>query len=495
MIISRLRMRLLGIIICSVLLPGQAISQQIRLDLQQTIDIARLRSLDSKVAEYAYKSGFWNFNAFRSGFYPAVSFSGTVPSYNHSIQRITLPSGQDIFVPSNQAYTSFNLFVTQQVALTGGIFSMYSSLNRIDLFGGGIKSHQYSTIPVSLSYSQNSIGYNGIKWQGKIAPLLFEESNRSYWEAQENISLTVISIFFNLLQAQNQYLIDAQNMASADTLLKITETKYQIGTRDKNDLLRARLNFMSALDNLTHDKVTVELNRQNFVKYLNLPLKDSVVLSIPDNADFFPVDPELALHKASENRQKVIEFRRRRLEAEQNLAAARSSVSPTIGINANIGYSQVNRDFKVAYSDLLNQQSVALQVNVPILNWGVNKARIKKARADLELAKNMIEQDEMAFENEILFQTMQWSMLSVQLNSAKEAKAIAMERFELVKQHYLANTIGFTEYDIALREKDAAINAYTDNLRNYWNLYFTLRKLTLFDFKTMNGLLKIKSPE
>jgi len=470
-------------------------SQGLTLSLDNAIGLAKGQSLDFKMAQYAYKSGFWNYSSFRASLFPAVSLVGTIPSYNRSIQRVTLPTGQDIFVPSNQAYSTLSLSLTQQVGLTGGTLSVYSSLSRIDLFGKSLSSHQYSTVPVSISYSQGMVGYNPIKWQKKAVPLIFEESQRSYYEARENICLSVVRLYFALLQAQDQVRLDEQNAISADTIVKVTKDRFYLGTRTKDDLLRAELDLLEQRKNISRDKVFLEQARQNFVQYLHLPAGDSVVLHAPEDVVFFPVSLTLAMEKASANRQKVVEFRRRRLEAEQNLASAKAAAAPVISVFGNLGYSQTDKQFLRSYSDLLAQQTVSLQVSIPIIDWGMNRARVRKARADLELAASSIEQEQMAFEQEISFQTMQWNMLEVQLSVAREARTIAMERFDLAKQHYNANTIGFTEYSIAQQQKDAAVNSYTDNLRNFWTGYYTLRRLTLFDFRTMTSLLKTDNDE
>jgi len=43
---------------------------------------------------------------------------------------------------------------------------------------------------------------------------------------------------------------------------------------------------------------------------------------------------------------------------------------------------------------------------------------------------------------------------------------------------------------MALRAKDDATRNYLSALRNYWSFYYTIRRLTLFDFQKMVPLEK-----
>ncbi len=461
--------------------------------LLQLVDRAREQSLPAKIARNSAMSGFWNYTAYRASLYPNIFLSGTVPSYQRSINKITIPNGSDVFVSSDQAYNSVSLNINQNVGLTGGVFSVYSSLNRIDLFSPE-KSRQYSSVPFSISYSQNSLFYNSFKWDSKIAPMLLEEARKTYVEDMENVALSTVDVYFRLLSAQNQLSIDWQNYLNADTLLKITQVKFNIGTRNKNDLLQARLNLLNARNNYAQDIVGKELARQSFVQFFRLNARDSVRLTIPEQTELFEVGLDKALAEAEKNRQKVVEFRRRRLLAEQNLHKTISDAAPQLNISANLGASQTSTELPAAYGNLQQQQSVWLQISVPLLDWGVNRSRIKKARADLELANSSIEQEKEAFEQEIVYQVMQWNTLKDQLEISRETMQIGLERNEIAKQRYILGSINFTEFNEAQEQKLQSINSYINNMRTYWSAYYQLRRLTCYDFQKQSAIQYDNSP-
>ena len=133
-----------------------------------------------------------------------------MPQYFNSTRRLTDDNGQDIFVRSNQASYEGTLSLNQNLALTGGTFSVASTLERVDVFGAN-ESTGYSVIPFSLRYNQNSLFYNEFKWDKKIEPLVYEESKRQFVESMEDISLNTSRRYFALLKAQMQNKISQKN--------------------------------------------------------------------------------------------------------------------------------------------------------------------------------------------------------------------------------------------------------------------------------------------
>jgi len=78
----------------------------------------------------------------------------------------------------------------------------------------------------------------------------------------------------------------------------------------------------------------------------------------------------------------------------------------------------------------------------------------------------------------------------LQLEQAKRALAlsatadtVAAKRFEVAYNRYVIGRIGIDNLYIAQNEKDAAKTQYVLALRQYWQAFYQLRRLTLFDFE------------
>jgi len=68
------------------------------------------------------------------------------------------------------------------------------------------------------------------------------------------------------------------------------------------------------------------------------------------------------------------------------------------------------------------------------------------------------------------------------LSISKKAQEIAIKSYEITQKRYILGKIQITDLNISLEEKDRAILNYLNSLSRFWSDYYTLRRLTLYDF-------------
>lgn len=451
------------------------------ISLEDAIKIAKKESPDYQAMVNRNQASYWRFRNYQAGFLPELRFDGTLPQYSNSIFRQTNDAGQDIFVANNQAVLEGSLSVRQNLALTGGTFSVGSRLEQINILGDN-RSTGYFVTPFSLSYSQQTLFFNRFKWDRKIEPLVYEEAKREFIENMEVISLTTCRRYFGLLRAQIQLKIAKNNLANQDTLYQISKGRFKMGKIAENDLLQMELTYLRTKNNLTTQKIAFKRTSQDLARFLNLNTED-LELSIPKDLDPFEVSTEKALEEANSNRSSVIEFRRRRLEAERNVAEVKGSNRLNVGIRANFGISQQGAEFNQLFQDYNRQQSVTLTLGFPILDWGVSKSRRKLAEANRDLESTNIAQDRQEFEQEIYLHTLNWANQRDFLATAKKAQEIAVRRYNIAKERYILGKITITDLNIAQQEMDQSLVTYLTSLERFWTDYYILRRLTLYDFQ------------
>ena len=461
-------------------MPLSICGQSRQIKLSEAIKIAQKKSPQYIRALNTYQASYWRFRNYRADFLPQLRLNATLPQYSNAISRLTNDLGQDIFVEQNQSIIDANLSIQQKVAFTGGQFFINSRLERIDRFGDN-RATNYSLVPLSINYSQNSLFYNPYKWDRKIEPLRYEESKRNIIENMEDISLTTCRRYFGLLKAQVSLDIAKKNLSNQDTLLQITKGRFKIGKIAENELLQIELSHLGSKNNVTTNTILLKQTTQDLARFLELDT-EAIKLEIPAKLEDFVVDVNKALLEAEENRKSVIEFRRRRLEAERNLAEVKGNNRLILDLNANFGLNRRADEYDALFQDYNQQQNVSLRLGIPIFDWGVSKARRKMAEADLSLVKNDIDQAKQAFEQEIYLHTLNWSSQRDFLATAEKAQEIALKRYEITKKRYVLGKITITDLNIAQQEKDRAVVNYLNSLEKFWIDYYTLRRLTLFDF-------------
>jgi outer membrane protein TolC len=453
---------------------------QRQITLEEAITIAQKNSPDYKTLLNQNEASYWRFINYKASFLPQLRLDATLPQYSNAVNRLTNDNGQDVFVRSNQSRIDGTLSLNQNIALTGGTISFSTQVERVSVFGDNANTG-FAVVPFSINYRQNSLFYNQYKWNKKIEPLLYEEAKRDFIENMEQISYNTSLRYFALLKAQVQTTIAKSNLSNQDTLFQISKGRFKMGKIAENDLLQIELSVLNSKNDVTTNEINFKRTSQNLSRYLSLNT-ESILLNIPKELSTFTVTVEKALEEAKKNRKAVIEFRRKRLQAEQDVADVKGSNRLQLSLNANFGISQQGAVFNDLFQNYNQQQNVTLSLGIPILDWGVSKSKRKLVEANKDLVNTNIEQDEQEFEQEIYLHVLNWQNQRNFLETAKKAQEIAVRRYDITKKRFILGKITITDLNLALQEKDKSVLQYLNSLESFWIDYYTLRRLTLYDF-------------
>lgn len=457
-------------------------SQEVKLlTLDEAISIAQLQSPDALSATHRLRSSYWQFRNYKADLMPRLTLDATLPSLSDNINKISTPEG-DIFSRYNQISYLGALSLTKNLSLTGGTIFINSDLERIDNILEDSTSFRSS--PLNIGIRQPVFGYNKYKWQKKIEPLKFNESQRKYLEDIENVSLNTVNAFFRLLDAQIRLKIQQTNLANNDTLYQIARGRYNIGTIAENELLQIELSLLNARSAVEEANLEVEMRLFDLRSYLRLPEDVQIELVPPGEPQVKAVNTQDAVAFARQNRSDVLAFERRLLEADSKVNEAKTADRLNANLYAIYGLSQSSDNFENIYQQPLEGKTVEFGITLPILDWGLARSRIKLAESDRELERTAVQQSIKDFDQEILLKVMQYNMQPTQFAISSKSDTVAQKRYEVTKQRYLIGKIGITDLNIAQTEKDNARQGYIAALATYWRSYYELRKLTLFDFRT-----------
>lgn len=463
--------------------------------LKEMVNIARKQSIASKQAETTKENRYWQFQTYRSNYKPQLGIDGTLPGYNRSFSPVTQPDGTIEFRPIQNNNSDINLRLQQPLYFTGATLFLNSGINRFDNFleGDGLAQyHQYSGTPFEVGLVQPLFRYNRLRWDRKIEPLRYEESQREYFESLEDISLNTTRRFFDLMLAQINLEIAEKNVANNDTIFKIAQGRYNLGKIAENELLQLELQLMNSRQQVAQAKLDIETMTLRLKTWIGLPEATELRLFLPEQIPDIDVSEEVALAYARSNRSESVSFERRKLEADAAIAQARGDTGPQADLFARFGLT--NRTVNNApvgdlYQDPKDQQIVQLGFQMPIMDWGRRKSRVKTAEANQKFVEYTVDQDLINFDEEILTQVRQFEMLQEQIKITRVADDIAQRRYDITKNRYNIGKISITDMNIALTEKDQAKARYIQSLESYWIAYFNLRRLTLYDFENRNQII------
>lgn len=476
--------KIVVVIFCMVTLTVSAqTTDTLTYTLQQVIQIANGQSPQAKIAKTTLDNKYWQFRTYKSNYLPQLGLDGTIPDFNKSNNAITQPDGSIEFRNQSFSTSSLNLNISQNIGATGAQVFASSYLQRLDALSDPTEV-SYLANPIVIGFRQPIFKFNSLRWDQKIQPLLYEESKRQFKEDMEQVSVLASERFFSLLISEIAMKIESENLANNDTLYQIAKGRYNLGKIAENELLQMELSVMNARSGLAQAQLDRELNTLRLRNYLNIKGNQPIALIEPELIPDFKVDETIALQQAKQNRQQVVEFERRRIEADRDVAQARGNNGFNADLVATYGLTNTAPLAPDAYKNPLNQERVNLTFQIPILDWGRAKSQVHTAEASRELARTIIEQDEQNFEQEIMMLSRQFSLQREKLVIASRSDTIAQKRYDITMKRYLIGKIDITELNIALQEKDNAKVQYLTALQQFWNAYFDLRRKTLYDFES-----------
>ena len=180
--------------------------------LEQVVAIACQSSPDAQAARHTFRSAYWDYRSYRADYLPSLTLTSN-PNLNRSINEVTMEDGTVRFVEQNLLGTDLSLSLQQNISWTGGVLSLESSLQRVDLLS-------------DRSFSWKSV---------------YEEARRAYLETMSLVAANATDKFFSLVTAESNYRTACQNYAQADTLCRFAQGRYQIGTITENEMLQLEI--------------------------------------------------------------------------------------------------------------------------------------------------------------------------------------------------------------------------------------------------------------
>jgi outer membrane protein TolC len=453
-----------------------------RLTFQEVIKIAEEQSPNALIAKHRFRSSYWQFRSYQAQYLPSLTLSGTTPDFSNGLDKV-YDSQNDLYIykPKNTISNLGTLALSQNIGPTGTIISLRSDLTLFKDVERKLPTN-YITNPLSLDITQPIRRYNTLKWQKKIEPVKYDAAKKTYLSNIEGVHESAVMNFFSLALAQINKQIAEMNYSNADTLYRIAQGRYQLGTIAEDELLQMQLSWLNAETDRKQADMNLrdrEIRLRSFLGY-NETVRLELVL--PNEIPDLQVDMKEVLDLALQNNPDLLNQQINVLNAQSNAALAKASKGLNASLTASLGLSQQNTDFDAAYSNLSNSQRVRIGFTLPLLDWGLGKGKYQTAKSSLELAQVQANQAIVDFQQNLFLDVEQFNLQKSQVAIAAKSDTVAMKRYEVTKQRFLIGKIAVLDLNDADSRKDQNRRAYVQALQDYWNYFYNIRSLALFDF-------------
>jgi len=453
-----------------------------QMTLEDVINLASDSSLNAFIAQNMYLANYWEYRNYRAQRLPFLTLNAAPANFSRSLtQQYNFQDSSYQYVGEQTFNSSANLSLSQNITRTGGRVYIDSDLMRLE----NIRSNtpvQFSSTMVRIGVSQELFGFNPFKWESRIEPIKYEKAKRELVSTLEGIAVTAVEYFFDMAKAQVNFEIARSNLANSDTLYQIGQQRYQIASISQEDLYTLQLNVINSTNELRRAEIELKRARINLYSLLRLPAEVDIELIYPEQLPGIHVNPSQGLSLALENNPNILAFAHQLLESQREVERARKESRLNATLNASFGLNQMGNSVGDAYRNPMDQEMVRLSISIPLLDWGLARGRYNLAQKNLEVMDATLQQSRIDFEHNILMTIEEFNLQEDMVKGAAQADTIAHYAYEIARRRFINGNIQLTQLNAVHSNTIAARRAYITTLENYWRYYYTIRRLTLYDF-------------
>lgn len=458
------------------------------LSLDELMRLSQERSLEAYRAKRQYAQEYWRFRSFRASLLPSLDLEMEPFSYNRSfVERYDADRNVDVFRQQQSLNTFANLSLNQNVLWTGASIYVSSSFERLVNYGD-YRIQSYNTTPVRLGVIQPIMAFNRFKWEKKTADLELEKAKNELISDQQQINQRAILLFFQWALTNSKVEIAVENKEVTARLYEIGKKRYDLGSIEKDDLLNLELDNFTSSNELTRYEQDLETVISDLKTFLNMEELPAEMPELPEMVSSLKIDPEEALELARKNNPDLLNTQIREIHADRDLDQAIKDNRFDLSVTASFGLNQQANHIRDAYGRFLDQQIVGVRFSMPLLDWGERKGNIQTAKMTKELEDIQIEQDKNDVVRQLKLAVTNFNLQEEQVLTALRARNIARESYEITEKRFLSGKVDLLRLTSSRKAWQNATDEYIKSLQQYWEYYYEVQELTLFDFVRKTGL-------
>ncbi|KAF2080133.1 TolC family protein [Flavobacterium sharifuzzamanii] len=456
-----------------------------KMTFSDAVKLAQEKSVDGIKFKNQYQSLYWDFQAFKTENLPFVKLDLQPFTYNKQvIQRYNSVTNRDEYRKQQTLNVYGGLTVEQKLPFSGGSLYLESNLGKLTGYGYN-KYTTFSSTFGRVGINQPILGYNAFKWRKKIEPLRFSKAKKEFIAAGQEINLKTLNLFFDLLSANQQLSTAVVNAKNAAQLFQIGVKRFEIAGIEKDELLQLELNDVNAAIEVQQMKKMQSFANSALCTYLGI--SDYLVVEpLFDNLNVlsdFKIDYIEAVELMKNNNPEIEGFTQQLLEAEQRIAMVRGEGGFKMNLGMSLGIDQQADELRLLYQlPPLDQQRVEIGITIPILDWGMQNRNLQRVRKDLEVAKASITENQQELKQRISNVIQNFNLQAEVVQSAARADAIAQQSFSLTNERFKLAKTNVVALNAAIASGLSAKRNYIQAVRNYWEYYFMIQKMTGYNF-------------
>jgi len=392
---------------------------------------------------------------------------------------------------TNEDYNSFaNFSVRQPIVATDGTISLINRLGYRDNYSEfqDVRTKTYSN-NLYLQLDQPIFTYNRTKVQLKELELNLENAKISNALQLLSLEQSVTQSFYTFYQRQNNLEIARDEYENQKISYEITRNKVDADLLAREEVYQAELNLATSKSTLENNQVLLDNAADDFKLLLGINLTEELSVEVDINFVTREVDLNKAILYGLENR---MELRQRAINIERSqfeLIRTRSLNEFKGAVSLSLGVFGDNERAPDIYEVPTVNPRIAISFNIPIFDWGENRARMDAANANLEIDKIdlEVEKNEIVIDIRKVYRNLQnlENQILIAEQNVKNAELTYDINLERYKNGDLTS-MDLNRFQSQLSEKKST---RADALINYKVELLNLKILSLYDFENQQPVI------
>jgi outer membrane protein TolC len=486
--------KLISVVLLLISIAPLIFAQQIyNLDLESSIELAKERSKTMLILNLSQKKASFDLKAATSSFKTHVDMDLIIPQYSETVNQFQDSAGIS-FYPVRQNQLSSILTINQPLPTDGFLYIRSGMESFADYYAHDRNAQISSSIGLQQPIAA-FFGYNQLRLGYKQAKLAYDLSSKQLKREELDLVYDISQAFFSLLSFHEQMNIAQMSLDKQQEAYNIAQNKFKAGLIREVEALQMEVDLSEAINNYDIASIDYFAQAGLFKEKLGINLTDSVIIKSDLSYNKVYVDVEKAVALALENRLELkeneIQIELSQMEIKKRKAAGR--INGNILLNYNfIGVDKSNlvipfeTSLDNSWQNLTNRRGsfgVGLTVNIPIIDWGENRAKVNSALATLKQNQIQMDADKVTIERDIRTTVSRLQSNLRRLQLLEKNVVVAEKSFEISRQRYANGDIDSQAMALERERLNSAYLSRLESFINYKLLLSDVMRKTFFDFE------------
>jgi outer membrane protein len=475
---------MVGLFAGGMLLCGRPLEAQALLTIDRSMDIAVENSPDMQQTELSLVRSQERLKAQRARL--KSQFSVTLDPFEYEKTNRFDQQTSEWYL--NESASSGGTFaINQRILPTDGELML---VNRFS-YDYSFTESAFASDPLSrtynnrlyLQFTQPIFTYNKIKMETDKLELEYEASLIRYLLVRLSLERDVAQEFYAVYSNQMSLEIAQDDLKNNQESYEIISNKVEGGLLALEERYQAEVNLASSRSGVFTAELNLANSQDQFKVLIGLPLDTTLMIAAEIIADTVPVNQELAIRHALDNR---MELREREIDLENanfDLIVAKSTNEFAGSVTASFGVQGNDEQFSRLFETPTNTPAIGLTLNIPLFDWGERKSEIKAAEASLKSTQISYDVERTDIVMNIRSVVRNLKNLENQIGIQRKTVENAQLAYEINLERYRNGDLTSLDLGMYQNQLSESKMALTNAIINYKIELLNLKIQTLYDFE------------